>query len=120
MLSVQKWHPFFRGSTKEQKPSEKTFPEWCFHLSLQKKQTRSYPSAFCTGNSGREMLSRSSKLQGIWGLQVCKARRMQAAVLDKFSQHFLKSDLRKERCCSSSSEGTLQQPREDFQSGFGF
>lgn len=45
---------------------------------------------------------------------------MQTAVLDKFSQHFLKSDLRKERCCSSSREGTLQQPREDFQSGFGF
>lgn len=88
MLSVQKWHPFFRGSTTEQKHSEKkTFSEWCFHVSWQKAQRR-YLSAFCTGNSGKEMLSRSSKLLSILGLQVLKARRTQTAVLDKVSQHF--------------------------------
>lgn len=102
MFSVQKWHPFFRGSTTEQKHSEKkTLPEWCFHLSWQKAQRR-YLRAFCTGNSGREMLSRSCKLLSILGLQVFKARRTQTAVTDKVSQHFSKSDLRKERyrrCC---------------------
>jgi len=58
MFSVQKLHPFFRGSTTEQEHSEKKmFPEWCSHLSLQKGKRRSYLRAFCAGNKRRKTLS---------------------------------------------------------------
>lgn len=43
MLSVQKMHPFFRGSTEQKYSEKETFPEWCFHLSLQKGQRKELP-----------------------------------------------------------------------------